>query len=76
MVRYVLLLAGIFGLSGCAITPYPTSADKNRITVYQPYIGEFDREKAMHIAEDHCNGLGKKARLKADDGKKMLFVCY
>jgi len=73
---YLLLLVAMTSLSACALTPYPTSGDKNQITVYQPYIGQFDREKARHAAEEHCKRYGRKARLKADQGKKIVFECY
>lgn len=76
MKRYLLLLAAITNLSACASISYPTSGDANQVTVYQPYIGKLDREKAMHIAEEHCKSYGKQARLKTEQGKQILFECY
>lgn len=71
-----LLLVMVTGLSACSIIPYPTSGDKNQITVYQPYVGKWDRKRARHVAQEHCKKYGKKARLKADHGNKILFQCY
>jgi len=75
MVRVSILFALLAGLAGCALTPYPTSGDEHQITVFQPYIGQFDRDKAMHLADEHCKKFGKHARLKSNQGKKILFVC-
>jgi len=76
MKKYLLLLVGIASLTACALTPYPAAGDNKQITIYQPYIGQFDRDKARHAAEEHCKGYGKKAHLKADQGKKIIFECY
>lgn len=76
MKKCLLLLAALTNLSACALSPYPTSGEGNQFTVYQPYIGKFDREKAMIAAERHCKSFGKKARMKADEGKKILYECY
>jgi hypothetical protein len=71
----VLLLVAITGFSACSLVPYPTSGDKNQITVYQPYVGKFDHKRAMQTAEAHCKKYGKKARLQADQGNKIVFEC-
>ncbi|MCW9025112.1 MAG: hypothetical protein OQK73_10585 [Gammaproteobacteria bacterium] len=75
MKSYLMLVIALGGLSACALNPYPASGDKNQITVFQPYIGEFDREKAKVIASEHCEKYGKKADLKVDEGKKVIFDC-
>lgn len=72
----VLLLVAISSLSACSLVPYPVSGDKHKITVYQPYVGKFDRKRAMQTAEKHCKEYGKKARLEADQGNKIVFACY
>jgi len=76
MKKHILLFVAMASLSACALVPYPTSGDKNHVTVSQPYIGKFYREKARRAAEEHCKNYGKRARLKADQGKKILFECY
>ena len=76
MKRCVLVLLAMTAVSACSSVPYPTSGDANKITVSQPYIGKFDREKAMQTAQEHCKYYGKKARLKADEGTKILYECY
>lgn len=72
----ILLFVVATSLSACALVPYPTSGNKNHITVYQPYVGKWDRERATLVAEEHCKKFGKKAHLKADKGNKILFDCY
>ena len=76
MKTHLFLFVTMASLSACSSIPYTTSGDANQITVTQPYIGKFDREKAMHTAEEHCKFYGKKARVKADEGKKILYECY
>ena len=63
-------------LAACSLIPYPASGDKNQITIYQSYVGKWDRKRAEHEAEEHCKQFGKQARLKADHENKLLFQCY
>jgi putative hemolysin len=76
MKTHVVLLAAMTTLAACSSIPYATSGDGNQVTVNQPYVGKFDREKAMHTAEEYCKKYGKKARLKADEGKQIVYDCY
>lgn len=76
MKMHLLLLAAMTSLSACSSIPYTTSGDENKVTVSQPYIGKFDPKKAMLTAEEYCKKYDKKARMKADQGKQILYECY